>query len=96
MNDQAFQHQVIERLARIEEQVRRLPKDVREMRWRIESLERWRSYLVGIAAAVGAGVGAVAGSVLTGGSTIGTLGGAAIGGLIGNGGAGGDGRHYRR
>ncbi len=47
-------------------------------------------------AAVGAGVGAVAGSVLTGGSTIGTLGGAAIGGLIGNGGAGGDGRHYRR
>lgn len=37
-------------------------------------------------AAVGAGVGAVAGSVLTGGSTIGTLGGAAIGGIIGNGG----------
>jgi osmotically inducible lipoprotein OsmB len=34
--------------------------------------------------AVGAGVGAVGGSVLTGGSTIGTLGGAAIGGLIGN------------
>lgn len=56
MNDQAFQHQVIERLARIEEQVRCLPKDVREMRGRIESLERWRSYLVGIAAAVGAGV----------------------------------------
>lgn len=40
-------------------------------------------------AAVGAGVGAVAGSVLTGGSTIGTLGGAAIGGIIGNGGTGG-------
>lgn len=36
-------------------------------------------------AAVGAGVGAVAGSVLTGGSTVGTLGGAAIGGIIGNG-----------
>lgn len=35
--------------------------------------------------AVGAGVGAVAGSVLTGGSTIGTLGGAAIGGVIGHG-----------
>jgi osmotically inducible lipoprotein OsmB len=34
--------------------------------------------------AVGAGVGAVGGAVLTGGSTIGTLGGAAIGGLIGN------------
>lgn len=34
--------------------------------------------------AVGAGVGAVGGSVLTGGSTIGTLGGAAVGGLIGN------------
>lgn len=37
-------------------------------------------------AAVGAGVGAVAGSILTNGSTIGTLGGAAIGGIIGNGG----------
>lgn len=36
-------------------------------------------------AAIGAGVGAVAGSVLTGGSTIGTLGGAAIGGVIGHG-----------
>jgi len=34
--------------------------------------------------AVGAGVGAVGGAVLTGGGTIGTLGGAAIGGLIGN------------
>lgn len=34
--------------------------------------------------AVGAGVGAVGGAVLTGGRTIGTLGGAAIGGLIGN------------
>jgi len=34
--------------------------------------------------AIGAGVGAVAGSVLTGGSTLGTLGGAAIGGVIGH------------
>ncbi|MDP2066258.1 MAG: glycine zipper 2TM domain-containing protein [Burkholderiaceae bacterium] len=34
--------------------------------------------------AVGAGVGAVGGAVLTGGSTLGTLGGAAIGGVIGN------------
>lgn len=34
--------------------------------------------------AVGAGVGAVGGSVLTGGSTLGTLGGAAVGGVIGN------------
>lgn len=34
--------------------------------------------------AIGAGVGAVGGSVLTGGSTIGTLGGAAVGGIIGN------------
>ena len=34
--------------------------------------------------AAGAGIGAVSGSILTGGSTIGTLGGAAIGGLIGN------------
>jgi osmotically inducible lipoprotein OsmB len=34
--------------------------------------------------AVGAGVGAVGGAVLPGGSTLGTLGGAAIGGLIGN------------
>jgi osmotically inducible lipoprotein OsmB len=34
--------------------------------------------------AVGAGAGAVGGAVLTGGSTIGTLGGAAIGGYIGD------------
>lgn len=34
--------------------------------------------------AVGAGVGGVAGSVLTEGSTLGTVGGAAAGGLIGN------------
>lgn len=36
-------------------------------------------------AAIGAGVGAVGGSILTGGSTLGTLGGAAIGGVIGHG-----------
>lgn len=36
------------------------------------------------ATAIGAGVGAVAGSVLTGGSTLGTLGGAAAGGLVGH------------
>ncbi|HEX8962057.1 MAG TPA: glycine zipper 2TM domain-containing protein [Rhodocyclaceae bacterium] len=34
--------------------------------------------------AVGAGVGAVGGSALTNGSTLGTLGGAAVGGYIGN------------
>ena len=34
--------------------------------------------------ATGAGIGAVAGAVLTGGSAIGTVGGAAVGGLIGN------------
>ncbi len=34
--------------------------------------------------AIGAGVGAVGGSILTGGSAIGTVGGAAVGGLIGN------------
>ncbi len=34
--------------------------------------------------AVGAGVGAVGGSILTGGSSIGTVGGAAVGGVIGN------------
>ena len=34
--------------------------------------------------AVGAGAGALGGAVLTGGSTIGTIGGAALGGLIGN------------
>lgn len=34
--------------------------------------------------AVGAGVGALGGAVLTGGSAIGTVGGAAVGGLIGN------------
>ena len=32
----------------------------------------------------GAGVGAVAGAILTGGSDVGTVGGAAIGGYIGN------------
>jgi osmotically inducible lipoprotein OsmB len=32
----------------------------------------------------GAGVGAVAGAVLTGGSPVGTIGGAAVGGVIGN------------
>jgi osmotically inducible lipoprotein OsmB len=34
--------------------------------------------------AVGAGVGAVGGSILTGGSAVGTLGGAAVGGVIGH------------
>lgn len=34
--------------------------------------------------AIGAGVGGVAGSVLTGGDTLGTIGGAAVGGVIGN------------
>jgi osmotically inducible lipoprotein OsmB len=34
--------------------------------------------------AIGAGSGAVAGAVLTGGSAIGTVGGAAVGGYIGN------------
>lgn len=34
--------------------------------------------------AVGAGVGAVGGSVLTGGSAVGTIGGAAVGGVIGH------------
>ncbi|WP_409524291.1 glycine zipper 2TM domain-containing protein [Nitrincola sp. MINF-07-Sa-05] len=33
--------------------------------------------------AIGAGVGAVGGAVLTGGSTLGTVGGAAVGGFIG-------------
>lgn len=34
--------------------------------------------------AVGAGIGGVAGAVLTGGSPLGTVGGAAVGGVIGN------------
>ncbi len=34
--------------------------------------------------AIGAGVGAVGGSALTGGSALGTVGGAAVGGIIGN------------
>lgn len=34
--------------------------------------------------AIGAGVGAVSGSVLTGGSAVGTVGGAAVGGIIAN------------
>ncbi len=33
---------------------------------------------------IGAGVGAVGGSVLTGGSALGTVGGAAVGGVIGH------------
>jgi osmotically inducible lipoprotein OsmB len=34
--------------------------------------------------AVGAGVGAIGGAILTNGSAIGTIGGAAVGGVIGN------------
>lgn len=34
--------------------------------------------------AIGAGVGAVGGAILTGGSTTGTIGGAAVGGVIGH------------
>jgi osmotically inducible lipoprotein OsmB len=34
--------------------------------------------------AVGAGVGGVAGAILTGGGVLGTVGGAAVGGVIGN------------
>lgn len=34
--------------------------------------------------AVGAGVGAIGGAVLTGGSVLGTLGGAAVGGVVGH------------
>jgi osmotically inducible lipoprotein OsmB len=34
--------------------------------------------------AIGAGVGAIGGSVLTGGSAAGTIGGAAVGGVIGH------------
>lgn len=34
--------------------------------------------------AIGAGVGGVAGAVLTNGSALGTVGGAAVGGIIGN------------
>lgn len=34
--------------------------------------------------AIGVGVGAIGGSILTGGSTAGTVGGAAVGGIIGH------------
>jgi osmotically inducible lipoprotein OsmB len=34
--------------------------------------------------AIGAGIGAVGGAVLTGGSALGTLGGAAVGGVVGH------------
>ncbi|MEQ1598431.1 MAG: glycine zipper 2TM domain-containing protein [Methylotenera sp.] len=34
--------------------------------------------------AIGAGVGAIGGAVLTGGGVLGTVGGAAVGGVIGN------------
>lgn len=36
------------------------------------------------ATAIGAGAGAIGGSILTGGSTTGTLGGAAVGGYVGH------------
>lgn len=38
----------------------------------------------GKSTAIGAGIGAVGGAVLTGGSTLGTLGGAAVGGVVGH------------
>jgi osmotically inducible lipoprotein OsmB len=38
----------------------------------------------GKSTAVGAGVGAVGGAILTGGSALGTIGGAAVGGVIGH------------
>jgi len=38
----------------------------------------------GQSTAIGAGVGAVGGAVLTGGSALGTLGGAAVGGVVGH------------
>ena len=44
-------------------------------------------------AAMGAGLGGVAGAILTGGSAFGTVGGAAIGGIIGNGGIGAPAQH---
>jgi osmotically inducible lipoprotein OsmB len=34
--------------------------------------------------AIGAGAGAIGGAILTGGSTVGTVGGAAVGGIIGH------------
>lgn len=34
--------------------------------------------------AIGAGIGAIGGSILTGGSAVGTVGGAAVGGVIGH------------
>jgi len=34
--------------------------------------------------ALGAGVGAIGGNILTGGSTLGTVGGAAVGGVVGH------------
>ena len=38
----------------------------------------------GKSTAIGAGVGAVGGAVLTGGSALGTIGGAAVGGVVGH------------
>lgn len=51
---ESFERQVIERLARIEERLKCVPQDLRELRARIEAMERWRARLVGIGAAVGA------------------------------------------
>jgi osmotically inducible lipoprotein OsmB len=45
--------------------------------------------------AVGAGIGAVGGAVLTDGNPIGTIGGAAVGGVIGNQINTGDGHRHR-
>jgi hypothetical protein len=47
----AFQKELIDRLARIEEQL----KVLTALPQRVEQLERWRAYLVGI----GAGIGSV-------------------------------------
>ena len=54
-----------------------------------ETRSGWRKtdtmWMLGLyGTAIGAGVGAVGGAVLTDGSTLGTLGGAALGGIIGH------------
>ena len=40
---ESFERQVIERLARIEERLKCVPQDLRELRARIEAMERWRA-----------------------------------------------------
>lgn len=66
-------------------------KTIQKLAWRVVT----GAMIVGLAGcsgmsrrdentAIGAGIGAVGGAILTNGSAVGTIGGAAVGGVIGN------------